>query len=150
MKNFSACRVVVGILVVLLAGTSCSQHKPVSRHTPPPPDGNPVHLHLVPYDKLDHSRVSVQPAGSFEASPCVQSRSCFVYLDYVDANHSGESLAWPTCPAGVDACLIVNPNPTSTSSEAPFNISSRQHNQIMIRPYPVNGQFVLVLSSKPL
>jgi hypothetical protein len=153
MKNLSTCRVVIGVLVVLLAGAACSHTRPVSRHTPPPPpDGNPVHLHFMAYDRQAHSKVLVEPTGNFGAGSCVQTNSCYVYLDYVDVNYSGgQPLAWSTCPPIADACLIVNTKPTATTSDSPSIISSRTYKQTTAeQPSPVNGKFMLVLSSNPL
>jgi hypothetical protein len=155
MNTVTAPRVAVGVLAILLAGTSCasgghSTHEPAGRRPvfghPPPPDGNPVHVHLAPFDDQSHSKVLVDTSNGFENASCVAAKSCYVYLEYVDANYAGESA--PTCLPGADACLSINS--TGTSSDSPFVIESRKRNGHTRGPSPVNGQFVLVLSSNPL
>lgn len=147
MNSLTAHRFAIGVLAILLAAAACSgQRQPGSRKTPPPPDGNPVHFHLEPATSGTESAVSVypDPDSSFADVPCVQSKSCYVYLDYEDVNHPDTALS--QCHSGSgDYCLLFNV--LDVSSGAPFTVSSKDGDGHSHTSWQVNGQFVLVLRS---
>lgn len=135
MNSLTAHRLVIGGLVVLLALAVWDILKVCNA------DGNPVHLHLAPNNSPTPAPVTVSTNGAW---PPACNNQCYVTFEYLKIpNPTGNTLS--TCTSGA-SCLSVT-GPANSSTATPFTISSEAKDGTH-QPEHVNGQFIVIVSSK--
>ncbi|MGA9944810.1 MAG: hypothetical protein WBE79_02350 [Candidatus Cybelea sp.] len=150
MNSITAHRFVIGGLVVLLALAALKVFASCA-------DGNPIHFRMtsyVPAPPAKPTPVSVYAEGDWQngniSVPCIQARTCYAYLEYFTIQNPPVGTL-PGCHVGSgESCLTINgPASAFAGTPPPFTVSSKDAD-VEHQAENVNGQFIVVFSSRPL